>query len=168
MEGFRNVRSSGGTLFGLSGRRLVRLGASLLVAGLVLFLLGGVLPFLAMAGFMENPWGSGGPGFGGFGGFGSFVSSVVLSFLLSTIGIVLMAVGGFALWLGLVRPVSGYVATEASPAIQTAATAIGSGLREVGFGGGARGGTVVRVKCRNCGYLETEDAEYCSKCGQRM
>jgi len=26
----------------------------------------------------------------------------------------------------------------------------------------------VRIKCRNCGYLETEDAEFCSKCGQRL
>jgi hypothetical protein len=168
MEGFRSVPASRGTLFGLSGRRLLWLGVSLFVVGLVLFLLSAVLPLLAISGFMENPWGSGGPGFGGFGGFGSFASSVMLSFLLSTISFILMGVGAFALWLGLVRPVGGYVATEASPAIRTATTAIGSGLREAGFGGGAPAGTVVRVKCRNCGYLETEDAEFCSKCGQRM
>lgn len=27
---------------------------------------------------------------------------------------------------------------------------------------------VVKVKCRECGFLETEDAEFCSKCGKRM
>ena len=73
-----------------------------------------------------------------------------------------------ALRLGLVRPVTGYVATEAAPAIETAATAFGTGLRDAGFGAPGVGGTVVRVKCRNCGYLETEDAEFCSKCGQRL
>jgi uncharacterized OB-fold protein len=27
---------------------------------------------------------------------------------------------------------------------------------------------VVRVKCRNCGSLEAEDAVYCRKCGQPL
>ena len=27
---------------------------------------------------------------------------------------------------------------------------------------------IVTVKCRNCGYLERQDAEFCSKCGKSM
>ncbi|WP_219109172.1 zinc ribbon domain-containing protein [Actinomyces sp. 594] len=27
---------------------------------------------------------------------------------------------------------------------------------------------VVRLRCRSCGYLETEDATFCSQCGQRI
>ena len=45
---------------------------------------------------------------------------------------------------------------------------IASGLKkhDMSIGGGGR--EVVKIKCRNCGYLETEDAEFCSKCGQAM
>ncbi|SDN25343.1 hypothetical protein SAMN05216355_101427 [Actinomyces ruminicola] len=39
--------------------------------------------------------------------------------------------------------------------------------------GGAPGPTgspaeVVKLRCRSCGYLETEDAAFCSQCGQRI
>jgi len=141
---------AGATLFGLSGPRLRQLGIGLLVVGFLLFLLSFVPVFLAFNRFMEDPFGSSGSMFG--------------SFFLS----IMSGAGGFALRLGLVRPVTGYVATEAAPAIETAATAFGTGLRDAGFGAPGAGGTVVRVKCRNCGYLETEDAEFCSKCGQRL
>jgi hypothetical protein len=146
------------TLFGLSGPRLRQVGIAFLGVGLLLFLLSFVPIFLALNSFMQNPFGSAGSMFGSF----------FLSFLIGAIGIITMGVGGFALRFGLVRPVTSYVATEASPAIQTAATAFGAGFREAGIGGAGLAGTVVRVKCRNCGYLETEDAEFCSKCGQRM
>jgi len=26
----------------------------------------------------------------------------------------------------------------------------------------------IKIKCRTCGYLESEDAEFCSKCGNRL
>ena len=169
MEGGRQLAQSpsGASLFGLSGARLRWLGIVLLAVGLLFFMVGVVLPFLAIGGFAQNPWGPGGTG---FGGFESFTTSVAMSFVLSTIGLVLMAIGGFALRFGLVRPVASYLAVEASPAIQTAAAALGSGLRGAGFGATPAAGSRsdVRVKCRNCGYLETEDAEFCSKCGQRM
>jgi hypothetical protein len=169
VEGTRNVSppSAGGTLLGLSGAQLRWLGVILLAAGFILFLVSAVLPFMAMAGFMQNPMGPGGLA---FGGFGSMVTSIMLSFVLGTIGIVLIGIGAIALRFGLVRPVTGYVVGEASPAIRTAAAALGGGLRDAGFGPAPAGGprTDVRVKCRNCGYLETEDAEFCSKCGQRM
>jgi len=149
---------AGATFFGLSGPRLRQVGIALVGIGLLLFFLSFVPIFLAFNSFMQNPFGSAGSIFGSF----------FLSFLIGAVGILLLGVGGFALRLGLVRPVTSYIATEAAPAIQTAATAFGAGIREAGFGASGVAGTVVRVKCRNCGYLETEDAEFCSKCGQRM
>jgi ABC-type multidrug transport system fused ATPase/permease subunit len=41
-----------------------------------------------------------------------------------------------------------------------------SGLEKHGMGLGRK--ETIKIKCRNCGYLETEDAEFCSKCGQIM
>jgi hypothetical protein len=149
-----------GTLFGLSGEKLRRVGVTLLIVGLVMFL-GSMFPvLLAIGRVAADPFQP--------GGFGLVAGSFFLSFLLGAVGVILVGVGGLALRLGMVRPVSGYLATEAGPAIRTASSAIGAGLRDVGFGPSAAPPTVVRVKCRNCGYLETEDAEFCSKCGQRM
>jgi hypothetical protein len=148
----------GATLFGLSGARLRQLGVVLLVAGFVLFLSSFVPVLLAFNEFTRDPFGSAGSIFGSF----------FLTFVLGAIAVVLLGIGGFALRFGLIRPVTGYVATEAAPAIRTAAAAIGEGIRESGFGAAPRTDTVVRVKCRTCGYLETEDAEFCSKCGQRL
>jgi hypothetical protein len=147
-------------LFGLSGGQLRRIGVAALVVGFVLFLIGALLPFLAIQGVMQDPFNPG--AIDRVGGL------FVFSFILSVIGIILIVVGGIALRFGMIRPVSGYLATEAAPAIQTAAAAFGGGLREVGFGAPASPSHDVRIKCRNCGYLETEDAEFCSKCGQRL
>lgn len=35
-------------------------------------------------------------------------------------------------------------------------------------GNGSEGNTVIKVRCPHCGYLESEDAVYCSKCGRSM
>lgn len=128
--------------------------------GLLLFLGSAVLPFLAIQGVMQDPFNP--------NATGSAMGSFIIAFLLGAIGIVLLVIGAIALRFGMIRPVSSYVATEAAPAIQTAAAALGGGLREVGFGAPAAPSPDVRIKCRNCGYLETEDAEFCSKCGQRL
>jgi uncharacterized membrane protein len=163
VEGFRGVPPpaiQSGTLFGLSGAKLRRMGAILLIVGIVMFLVSSLPAFLAMNRVAADPFQP--------GGFDLVSGSFFLSFLLGSIGFILIAVGAIALRLGMVQPVSGYLATEAGPAIRTASSAIGAGLRDVGFGPAAAPPTVVRVKCRNCGYLETEDAEFCSKCGQRI
>src|SRR5256712_9515833 len=114
---------AGATLIGLSGPRLRQVGIALVGIGLLLFFLSFVPIFLAFNSFMQNPFGSAGSMFGSF----------FLSFLIGALGIILLGVGGFALRLGLVRPVTSYVATEAAPAIQTAATAFGEGIREAGL-----------------------------------
>src|SRR2546427_10922354 len=120
---------AGATFFGLSGSRLRQVGVALMGIGLVLFFLSFVPILLAFNSFMQNPFGSAGSMFGSF----------FLSFLIGALGIILLGVGGFPLRLGLVRPVTSYVATEAAPAIQTAATAFGEGIREAGVGN-PRGG----------------------------
>src|SRR3989442_7277424 len=114
---------AGATFFGLSGSRLRQVGVALMGIGLVLFFLSFVPILLAFNRFMQDPFGSAGSMFGSF----------FVSFLIGAIGIITLGVGGFALRLGLVRPVTGYVATEAAPAIQTAATAFAAGIREAGF-----------------------------------
>jgi len=27
---------------------------------------------------------------------------------------------------------------------------------------------IIKIKCPNCGYLENEDAKFCSKCGKKI
>lgn len=91
--------------------------------------------------------------------FGGLATAMILSF-------VLMSVGGFCLQFGFMKPMSEVVATETAGAAEVTAGAIGRGLKE-GLGG-ALGAAVVKVKCRKCGYLESEDAKYCSNCRSPM
>jgi len=85
----------------------------------------------------------------------------------------ILAMIGFSLvGISLVRPVSKYYATEASPAITTASHALGKGLAQ-GLKESREKETsqikeIVKVKCKNCGYLDSEDAEFCSKCGKKI
>jgi len=41
-------------------------------------------------------------------------------------------------------------------------------LRDIAGASGAAPRQEVRIRCRSCGYLETEDATFCSACGQRV
>src|SRR2546430_12377626 len=131
---------AGSTLFGLSGPRLRQVGITLAGIGFLLFFLSFVPIFLAFNSFMQNPFGSAGSMFGSF----------FLSFLIGALGMILLGVGGFALRLGLVRPVTGYVATEAAPAIQTAATAFAAGIREAGLRGSRGGRARLRREGPHC------------------
>src|SRR3989441_4863055 len=146
---------AGATFFGLSGSRLRQVGVALMGIGLVLFFLSFVPILLAFNRFMQDPFGSAGSMFGSF----------FVSFLIGAIGIITLGVGGFALRLGLVRPVTGYVATEAAPAIQTAATAFAAGIREAGFGGARGGRAPIPGERRNCGEPENKKAAVCRKGG---
>src|SRR5947199_3862059 len=91
-------------------------------------------------------------------------SSIVTVFIV----IIFLALGFGALRLGLIRPVTTYVASEASPAIERVSETAAGGLKK-GFGANPlKSESVVKVKCRNCGYLESEDAIYCGKCGKPL
>ncbi len=92
------------------------------------------------------------------------------------------ALAGFGLMLlltGQTRRVTSYMAEETAPATTTTSQAYGTGLaRGLNVGGGiplagpppaasAPAQEVVRIRCRSCGFLETEDARFCSNCGQQ-
>lgn len=101
----------------------------------------------------------------GRGTFEQAMSSALWVFLGSTLFVV-----GVALlyWINIGK-IWGYVARETAPAIEAIARAGVKGARESGgilLRTGEGPEREVRVKCMNCGYLESEDAQFCSKCGK--
>ncbi|MEA3202700.1 MAG: hypothetical protein QOI63_366 [Thermoplasmata archaeon] len=78
-------------------------------------------------------------------------------------GIVLLAVGSKLTRLGFLRAAAELVATETEGAVEHVGAAAGRG-----WSSGAGTVQVVKVKCRSCGFLETEDAAYCSHCGKTV
>ena len=81
-------------------------------------------------------------------------------------------IGGIALVFGFAMFVFGVLLSftaNARPIFR--ASGFSKGMKENGFGFDGLGSServVIKLKCRNCGYLETEDADFCSKCRQRM
>src|SRR2546426_12451085 len=141
------------SLFGLNRGSLTAIGAILIIISIILFLVA-VTSLMAPT---SNPF-----------DFAARQAQMNSSFATALVGMVLLAVGFGALKLGMIRPVTTYVASEASPAIERLSEAAGQGL-ERGFGANPLGReSVVKVKCRNCGYLENEDAIYCGKCGKPL
>jgi len=98
-------------------------------------------------------------------GFTSFSSS---GFMLFGLGGFLTVIGFGLVSFSIVRPMSKYYATEASPAIEIAGESIGEGLKKSGFNTAQEQKQIIKVKCPHCGYLESEDAEFCSKCGKKI
>ena len=92
--------------------------------------------------------------------------------LLGILSVACIMAGATLLRFGFMRSVSSIVATETAPAVEYSSAAlgrgIGSGLRESGFAGGVGPAAVVRLKCRSCGFLESEDARFCSQCSKAM
>ncbi len=153
------------SLFGLTGKDLRTLGIVLLLIGVVVFLGGALYMFSGVTaptlGTDPTAW------------FNESAAHAITGFAIAAVGMVLMGIGGWALRFGLIRPVASFVAEEASPALETASMAIGRGWGEGRSSVGSTPvapavETVVKVKCKNCGYLDSEDATYCSKCGQKL
>ncbi len=94
----------------------------------------------------------------------AFQASAILGFL----GVAFMATGFFLLKVGFLKAGADIVSTETSGAVEHSTAAlgrgIGRGLRDSGFAGGAK--QLVKVKCRACGFLESEDARFCSQCAK--
>ncbi len=142
-----------GSLFGLGRGSLTAIGATLMAIGIILFLVAAT----SMMTPASNPF-----------DFAASQARMNSTFITALIGMILLALGFGALRLGMIRPVTTYVASEASPAIERVSEAAAEGLKK-GFGvSPVRGESVVKVKCRNCGYLENEDAIYCGKCGKPL
>jgi len=89
---------------------------------------------------------------------------------IAAAGFVLAVVGSHFRFLARTGEITSYIATETSPTMKISSESItdgiASGLEKHNIEIGQK--EVVKIKCRNCGYLETEDAEFCSKCGQPM
>src|SRR5438067_7129138 len=139
----------GGSLFGLDRGSLTAVGAILMAIGIILFLVSAT----SIMAPSSNPF-----------DFAANQARMNSSFVTAFIGMIFLALGFGALRLGLIRPVTTYVASEASPAIERVSEAAGEGLR-IGFGvNPLTSESVVNAKCRNCGYLENEDAIYSGNC----
>ena len=88
--------------------------------------------------------------------------------IMIAVGSILIVIGFGLVILTLIRPISKYYATETSPAITTASHAVGKGLKESGAFDQNTSKKIIKVKCPHCGYLDSEDAEFCSKCGKKI
>ena len=142
-----------GSLFGLSRGSLTAIGAILMVIGIIILLAAAT----SLTTPTSDPF-----------DFAANQARMNSSFVTAAIGMILLAVGFGALKFGMIRPVTTYVASQASPAIERVSEAAAEGLKK-GFGANpVTGESVVKVKCRNCGYLENEDAMYCGKCGKPL
>lgn len=105
-------------------------------------------------------------------------------------GIAMIGLGGFAAMIGIslltfanrgkiaryqageIAPVAkdtfNYVAKESSEGVKHLAGAIAEGVRSSQSAPPNTPKEVVKVKCRSCGYLESEDAVFCSSCGKQI
>ncbi|MBN2154840.1 MAG: hypothetical protein JW776_02195 [Candidatus Lokiarchaeota archaeon] len=132
---------------GKRGKRFIIAGLFVLVGGIVLFIVGISVNDFNLSPALAVP-----------GGF------------MTVIGFGIAAVGLQFLFASKTGKITKFFATETAPAMKTTSEAVtdgfASGLKKHGMGIGEK--EVIKVKCRNCGYLETEDAEFCSKCGQPM
>ena len=101
--------------------------------------------------------------------FGQSGADPVDYWILSLVAMPFLIVGSILLKFGFMKPVSELVATETSGAVEHSSSAwgrgAGGGLREAGFSFGSPR-EVVKVKCRSCGFLESEDARFCSQCAK--
>ncbi len=97
---------------------------------------------------------------GGFTSAGGNAAIFMLGSIMAMIGFVLIR-------LSIIRPVSKYYATELSPAMKITGQSIGEGLKESGVGS-SKPKEIIKIKCPHCGYLESEDADFCSKCGKKI
>ncbi|PHP53690.1 hypothetical protein [Actinomyces ruminis] len=127
-------------------------------------------------------------GFTGFSAFGASdtgesIGRVFQFFPLSFVGFILIGIGQWIRRVGKEGLAgSGVVlspqgeARDAEPWKRSEGAQDQMRLEEVptlqtALGGSAKTASpaeVVRLRCRSCGYLETEDATFCSQCGQRI
>jgi hypothetical protein len=131
-------------------------GITLLAVGLALFVMAPISILAGMSAFLDG----GSP-------FTPMVSFIAFGFG----GVLCIGIGAFLTKLGFLRVASETVATETSGAVEHSAGAFGRGFVGGARSAGLNGMTmqqVIRVKCRSCGFLESEDAKFCSKCGKGL
>ena len=143
-------------------RQTLRLVGAVLLVGGIAMVIGGFVGF-ANAGSRS------------VSSFGADRSSPVGWMVLFMLGGVVASAGAWCLRLGFLKAAADIVSTETAGAVEHSSAAlgrgVGRGLQQSGaFAGdgawGGRGREVVKVKCRGCGFLEMEDARFCSKCSK--
>jgi hypothetical protein len=102
-------------------------------------------------------------------GFG-FIAKIAIGGFLTVPGIAIFGFGMYFYMASKMDKIAKFYSHATGPAMkyttENVTDGFASGLEKHGMSLGGK--EVVKVKCRNCGYLETEDAEFCSKCGQIM
>ena len=140
------------------------IGIILLVAGIGLFLFGITNIFTVFT--TPTDWAN----------FAQQSSNMMGSFVIGgfsiVIGFALIGFGYQMYFATHIRGLARFAATETAPAAEVMTEAVASGLSrgltKEGRSPFSSSKEVIKLKCRNCGYLETEDADFCSKCGERM
>lgn len=135
----------------------------LIIIGLIMIIIGIPLAIIGFSSFIELQ--------ANFFSL-SFEESSALSaqaFANMVPGMFLIVIGIGLLRFGYIGKVSKYIADETGPAISSVTKSITSGIKE---GGGidltVHSDTNIRIKCRNCGTLNDEEATYCDKCGSQL
>jgi len=151
-------------------KTMMRVGGGLLILIGAILLLSGLPRFMSMP-EIHDP---GDPDFGVID-----TSDQTSGFIMSGIGMFCVVGGISLLRISFLGRYAHYVVSESRDAVEivgrTAGRSMARGLRD---SGGfkvdisdalpTQTREVVKVKCRQCGYLETEDATFCSKCGSRI
>jgi hypothetical protein len=136
----------------------------MLCIGIVLLVVG---VFLLIYGFLML---SGGFGFDD-GSIGEMASRGFSSIIFIAGGGFMLAIGFILVYFSQIGRVAKYFATETHPAVKTVGHAVGSGVTEgISDAGGLKvnSSEQIKIKCHHCGYLESIDAEFCSKCGKKI
>jgi hypothetical protein len=148
-------------------RRLVALGSSIvsILVGLYIltnqtFVASAIQPYIGSA------LGSPGPAADGFAAYGS------LSYIVYAVGFGLIASGGAFLRMmyrsGMTSLATGGPSMGGmGMSAEAMQNALSASMARIGTpAAGTPPAPQVKVKCRNCGSLEVEDATYCRKCGK--
>ncbi|MDF2673542.1 MAG: hypothetical protein K0R09_1807 [Clostridiales bacterium] len=139
-------------------------GLGMIVLGFILF----ISVFFSMASFMSNPFGEGGFGF-----------SKGPSFINAIIGIILMIVGSIVMNIGARGAAGAGIILDPDKAredLKPYSEATGGMINDVisnidvvdKITTPRSEKEVIKIKCRNCGSLNDEDAKYCKSCGKEI
>lgn len=141
------------------------IGFPLLFIGILLIVLGFILFTSPMHGMGEDP-----------DSWGNSFSDAKNGWIMIAVGAPMFVVGSVLVRFSFLGTVAKYVANESRDAVSIAGDSAGVGLsRGIRRGGGIPlthmdkgGGDGIKIRCRKCGYLDSEDAKFCSRCGSRL
>ena len=138
------------------GRTLITIGLLIVVAGLAILVWGIIDVINIGLGDMDF----------------SFMWKMIIGATVSSAGIIPFAVGMYFYMASKAEKIAKFYSRATGGAMKYTTEKVtdgfATGLSKHGMSIGGGGKEVIKVKCRNCGFLDTEDAEFCSKCGQTM